>query len=228
VSADRDAKVRRLLEGGCVVPVEFSESGMRAVVRGTSGEYTVAVRFDDAGNRLSVCTCPHGQHHPNDAACTHVQAVETYWRETAPRREGKADVSINRVMLTGNLTRDPELRTTGGGMSILKIGLAVNDRRKNSSSGEWEDVANFVDVTLFGKRAEWMSTHIAKGTKIAVEGKLRWSSWESPSGEKRSKLEVVADEIELLSGGGGSSSAGASSSGGRSAADELDGEEIPF
>lgn len=137
-------------------------------------------------------------------------------------------MSINRVVISGNLTRDPELKATAGGMSVLKLGVAVNDRRKNSQTGEWEDVPNFVDVTVFGARGEALSRFLSKGAKVAVEGKLRWSQWESPQGEKRSKLEVVADEVEFLSsrdGGSGSYTppAGASSGGGAD-----DGEEIPF
>lgn len=108
-------------------------------------------------------------------------------------------MSINRVVLTGNLTRDPELRSTSSGMAVLKLGIAVNDRRKNQQTGEWEDVPNFVDVTVFGARAEALTRFLSKGSKVAIEGKLRWSSWETPQGEKRSKIEVVADEIEFLS-----------------------------
>ncbi len=137
-------------------------------------------------------------------------------------------MSINRVVISGNLTRDPELRSTSSGMSVLKMGVAVNDRRKNQQTGEWEDVPNFVDVTLFGARAEALSRFLSKGAKVAIEGKLRWSQWESQQGEKRSKLEVVADEVEFLSsrdGGSGSHSAPPASS----AAPEEDlGEEIPF
>ena len=117
-------------------------------------------------------------------------------------------MSINRVLITGNLTRDPELRATGSGMSVLQMGVAVNDRRKNPQSGEWEDVPNFIDVVMFGARAESVSRFLSKGSKVAVEGKLRWSSWEDKTtGAKRSKIEVVVDEIEFLSsrgeGGGG-------------------------
>lgn len=108
-------------------------------------------------------------------------------------------MSINSVTITGNLTRDPELRTTGGGMSVMKLGVAVNDRRKDPRTGEWEDVANYVNVTVFGNRAEALANMLAKGSKVAVEGKLRWSSWQTPEGDKRSKIEVVADEIEFLS-----------------------------
>ncbi|MCX8007556.1 MAG: single-stranded DNA-binding protein [Coriobacteriia bacterium] len=108
-------------------------------------------------------------------------------------------MSINRVIISGNLTRDPELRATPNGMSVLKLGVAVNDRRKNPSTGEWEDVPNFVDVTMFGARADALARFLKKGTKVAIEGRLRWSQWETPEGDKRSKLEVVADEVEFLS-----------------------------
>lgn len=107
-------------------------------------------------------------------------------------------MSINRVNITGNLTRDPELRSTPSGTSVLKMGVAVNDRRKNQQTGEWEDVPNFVDVTVFGNRAEALTRFLSKGSKVAIEGKLRWSSWETPQGEKRSKLEVVADEVDFF------------------------------
>lgn len=110
-------------------------------------------------------------------------------------------MSINRVNISGNLTRDPELRQTQGGMAILSLGVAVNDRRKNQQTGEWEDVPNFVDCVVFGTRAEKLAQFLAKGTKVAIEGKLRWSQWEK-DGAKRSKLEVVVDEIEFMSRGG--------------------------
>jgi single-strand DNA-binding protein len=139
-----------------------------------------------------------------------------------------AHVSINRVVISGNLTRDPELRATGSGMSVLKLGVAVNDRRKNQQTGEWEDVPNFVDVTVFGARAEALSRFLSKGSKVAIEGKLRWSQWESQAGEKRSKLEVVADEIEFLSSrDGGSSGSSMADAPAPESGDDL-GEEIPF
>ena len=107
-------------------------------------------------------------------------------------------MSINRVIVSGNLTRDSELRHTAGGMPVLGFGMAVNDRRKNQQTGEWEDYPNFVDVTVFGARAEGLAQYLRKGGKVAVEGKLRWSQWER-DGQKRTKLEVVADEVEFLS-----------------------------
>lgn len=108
-------------------------------------------------------------------------------------------MSINRVNISGNLTRDPELRMTSGGTQVLSLGVAVNDRRRNAQTGEWEDYPNFVDCTMFGARAEAVSRFIRKGSKVAIEGKLRYSSWER-DGQRRSKLEVVVDEIEFMDG----------------------------
>ena len=111
-------------------------------------------------------------------------------------------MGINRVNISGNLTRDPELRNTTGGTQILSFGVAVNDRRKNQQTGEWEDVPNFVDCLVFGARAEPLSRFLSKGAKVAIEGKLRYSSWEAKDGTKRSKLEVVVDEVEFMSARG--------------------------
>lgn len=108
-------------------------------------------------------------------------------------------MSINRVNITGNLTRDPELRATTGGTQMLAFGVAVNDRRKNPQTGAWEDVPNFVDCIVFGSRAEAVSRFISKGSKVAIEGKLRYSAWETKEGQRRSKLEVIVDEIDFLS-----------------------------
>jgi single-strand DNA-binding protein len=107
-------------------------------------------------------------------------------------------MSINKVLISGNLTRDPELRATASGMPVLGLGVAVNDRRKNQSTGDWEDYPNFIDCTMFGARAEAVSNFLSKGSKVAIEGKLRWSQWER-DGQKRSKIEVIIDEIEFLS-----------------------------
>ena len=106
-------------------------------------------------------------------------------------------MSINRVNITGNLTRDPELRATAAGTQVLSFGIAVNDRRKNPQTGEWEDYPNYIDCTMFGTRAEAVGRYISKGSKVAIEGKLRYSSWER-DGQKRSKLEVIVDEIEFM------------------------------
>ena len=109
-------------------------------------------------------------------------------------------MSINRVTITGNLTRDPDLRTTATGNPVLGFSVAVSDRRKNNATGEWEDHPNFVDCTMFGTRAEKIAGYLSKGSKVAIEGKLRWSQWER-DGQKRSKIEVIIDEIEFMSRG---------------------------
>lgn len=106
-------------------------------------------------------------------------------------------MSINRVVISGNLTRDPDLRSTASGMPVLGFGVAVNDRRKNQQTGEWEDYPNFIDCTMFGARAQGVSRFLSKGSKVAIEGKLRWSQWER-DGQKRSKIEVIVDEIEFM------------------------------
>lgn len=123
-------------------------------------------------------------------------------------------MSINRVLISGNLTRDPDLRSTATGMPVLGFGVAVNDRRKNAQTGEWEDCPNFIDCTMFGARAQSLSNYLSKGAKVAIEGKLRWSQWER-DGQKRSKIEVVVEEIEFISRPKGGSEESAS-------------EDIPF
>ena len=107
-------------------------------------------------------------------------------------------MSINRVNISGNLTREPEMRALRNGTQVLSFSVAVNDRRKNPQTGEWEDYPNFVDCTMFGTRAEAVGRYLSKGTKVAIEGKLRYSSWEK-DGQRRSKLEVIVDEIEFMS-----------------------------
>jgi single-strand DNA-binding protein len=109
-------------------------------------------------------------------------------------------MSINRAVVSGNLTRDPELRATPGGTQVLGFGVAVNDRRRNKQTGEWEDYPNFIDCTMFGNRAEALSRILRKGMKVAIEGKLRYSSWEDKNGGgRRSKVEIIPDEVVLMS-----------------------------
>lgn len=109
-------------------------------------------------------------------------------------------MSINRVTITGNLTRDIDLRQTQSGYSIGAISVAVNDRKKNSQTDEWEDKANFVECTLFGKRAEGLAPYLNKGQKVAIDGKLDYSTWETKEGQKRSMLKVIVSDLELLGG----------------------------
>ncbi|MEG1493259.1 MAG: single-stranded DNA-binding protein, partial [Gordonibacter sp.] len=100
---------------------------------------------------------------------------------------------------------------------VLGFGVAVNDRRKNQQTGEWEDYPNFIDCTMFGARAESLSRFLSKGAKVSIEGKLRWSQWER-DGQKRSKIEVIVDELEFMSSRNDSSSShGGGNAGGYSA-----------
>jgi single-strand DNA-binding protein len=109
--------------------------------------------------------------------------------------------SFNRVILVGNLTRDPELRYLASGTAVTDIGLAVNDRRKNAS-GEWIDETTFVDVTLWGRTAEVASEYLTKGAPVLIEGRLKLDSWETQDGQKRSKLKVVGERMQMLGGRG--------------------------
>lgn len=106
-------------------------------------------------------------------------------------------MSINHVAITGNLTRDPDLRNTAGGTAVLSFGIAVNDRRRNQQTGEWEDVPNFFECVTFGNRATALSGILTKGMKVAVAGKLHYSSWEK-DGQKHSKVDIIANDIELM------------------------------
>ena len=115
-------------------------------------------------------------------------------------------MSINRVIISGNLTRDPELRSTQSGMDVLSFGVAVNDRRRNPTTGEWEDYPNFVDCTMFGNRARSLSRYVSKGPKAALARKVRWSHGQR-DGQKRSKLEVIVDELEFMSSRNGNGGA---------------------
>lgn len=107
-------------------------------------------------------------------------------------------MSINKVIVSGNLTRDPELRQTASGTAVLGFSIAVNDRVKNPQTGEWENRPNFIDCTMWGSRAEAVSKYLVKGGKIAIEGHLRQNVWEK-DGQKRTKIEIIVNELELMS-----------------------------
>ncbi len=114
--------------------------------------------------------------------------------------------SYNRVILVGNLTRDPELRYIPSGTAVSDIGLAVNDRVKQGS--EWVDETTFVDVTLWARTAEVANEYLSKGSSVLIEGRLKLESWENNEGQKRSKLKVIADRMQMLGGRGGGSGGG--------------------
>lgn len=106
--------------------------------------------------------------------------------------------NVNIVVLVGNLTRDPELQTTGGGTNVCKLRLAVNDRVKDRNTGEWSDRPNYFDVDVFGSTAEHCSAYLSKGRQVAVEGKLRWREWETNDGSKRQAVSVVANNVQFI------------------------------
>ena len=122
-----------------------------------------------------------------------------------------AGTNINRVVMTGNLTRDPELRSTPGGSSVCKLRIACNTRRKNNSTGEWEEKPNFFDVTVWGAQGENCARYLAKGRPVALDGRLEWREWDSPEGQKRQAVDIIADSVQFL--GGRDDAGGASGNG---------------
>jgi single-strand DNA-binding protein len=118
-----------------------------------------------------------------------------------------ASTNINRVVLTGNLTRDPELRHTGGGTAVCELRVAVNSRRKDGTTGEWMDKPNFFDVVVWGAQGENCATYLSKGRPVAIEGRLDWREWEAKEGGgKRQAVQIIANTVQFLGsrdGGGG-------------------------
>jgi single-strand DNA-binding protein len=109
--------------------------------------------------------------------------------------------SYNRVVLVGNLTRDPELRYIASGTAVTELGMAMNDKRKNAA-GEWVEETTFVDVTLWARTAEVASEYLTKGSSVLIEGRLKYDTWEK-DGQKHSKLRVVGERMQMLGGRGG-------------------------
>ena len=113
-----------------------------------------------------------------------------------------AATNINRVVLTGNLTSDPELRSLPSGTSVCKLRVACNTRRKDGSTGEWVDKPNYFDVTVWGAQGENCARYLSKGRPVAIDGRLEWREWEAQDGSKRQAVEVVADSVQFLGGRG--------------------------
>ena len=151
--------------------------------------------------------------------------------------------NVNVVVITGNLTKDPELRSTPSGTPVCKLRVAVNSRRKDGQSGEWVDKPNYFDVTVWGAQGENCAQYLSKGRPVAVEGRLDWREWEAQDGSKRQAVEIIANSVQFLgsrsdnpSGGGGNGfqpksdvpadtsdfeGAGVSSGGGSSSDDDI-------
>jgi single-strand DNA-binding protein len=111
-----------------------------------------------------------------------------------------AATNINRVILTGNLTRDPELRALPSGTSVCSLRVAVNTRRKDST-GEWIDKANYFSVTVWGAQGDNCARYLSKGRPVAIDGRLEWREWEAKDGSgKRESIEIVADSVQFLGG----------------------------
>ena len=109
-----------------------------------------------------------------------------------------AGTNINRVVLTGNLTRDPELRSTPSGTSVCSLRLACNTRRKDAS-GQWVDKPNYFDVTVWGAQGENCAQYLSKGRPVAVDGRLEWREWEAKDGSgKRQSVDIIADSVQFL------------------------------
>jgi single-strand DNA-binding protein len=156
-----------------------------------------------------------------------------------------AATNINRVIITGNLTADPELRSLPSGTSVCKLRVACNTRRKDNSTGEWVDKPNYFDVTVWGAQGENCARYLSRGRPVAIDGRLEWREWETQEGNKRQSIDIIADAVQFLGGrddnGGGGGGftprsdipvdtgdfAAAPSGGGRSAAAPAD-DDIPF
>ena len=106
--------------------------------------------------------------------------------------------NVNVVVITGNLTRDPELRHLGSGTAVCKLRVAVNSRRKDGQSGEWVDKPNYFDVTVWGAQGENCANYLSKGRPIALDGRLEWREWEDQNGNKRQAVDIIADSVQFL------------------------------
>jgi single-strand DNA-binding protein len=143
-----------------------------------------------------------------------------------------AATNINRVVMTGNLTKDPELRSLPSGTSVCELRIACNTRRKDSASGEWMDKPNYFSVKVWGAQGENAARYLAKGRPVAIDGRLEWREWETQEGAKRQEIDIIADSVQFLgsredtSGGGGFAGNGASQ-GGDVPVDERDFQRAP-
>ena len=121
--------------------------------------------------------------------------------------------NINRVIVVGNLTRDPELRHTPSGMAVCSLRIAVNSTRKDET-GQWVDKPNYFDVTVWGAQGENCAQYLAKGRPVAIDGRLNWREWEDKEGGKRQTIDIIADSVQFLGSPQGSQNGGAQGNGG--------------
>jgi single-strand DNA-binding protein len=128
--------------------------------------------------------------------------------------------SINSVVIVGNLTRDPELRATPSGTSVCSLRVAVNDRVKDPTTGEWGDKPSYFDVDVFGGQGERSAQYLSKGRQVAVSGRLRWREWETQDGQKRQAVSIVADTVQFIGPRDGGGQSGGWSGGGQTASSQ--------
>ncbi len=143
--------------------------------------------------------------------------------------------NINRVVLTGNLTSDPDLRDTASGMKVCKLRVACNTRRKDGS-GQWVDKPNYFDVTVFGAQGENAARFLSKGRPVAIDGRLEWREWQDKeTGKNRQSIDIIADSVQFLGsrdggeggGSGGGYGGGSSYSGGANGGGFSGGSDVP-
>jgi len=117
--------------------------------------------------------------------------------------------NINRVVLVGNLTNDPELRHTPSGTAVCQLRIAVNSRRRDES-GQWVDKPNYFDVSIFGNQAESSAQYLSKGRPVGIDGRLDWREWEAQDGSKRQAVQIIAESVQFLGSRGDAESGGGS------------------
>ena len=135
--------------------------------------------------------------------------------------------NMNVVVITGNLTRDPELRHLGSGTAVCKLRVAVNSRRKDGQTGEWVDKPNYFDVTVWGAQGENCANYLAKGRPVAIEGRLDWREWEK-DGVKRQSVEIIANSVQFLGSRDGSGGGGGNEGGGFSPSSDVPADSSDF
>jgi single-strand DNA-binding protein len=121
--------------------------------------------------------------------------------------------NVNRVVVSGNLTRDPELRQLPGGSSVCKLRIAVNTRKKDRDTNQWNDVPNYFDVTVWGAQGENVAKYLQKGSPLLIDGRLEWREWQAQDGTNRQAVEIIAENTQFI-GGRDAGSGGQDRSGG--------------
>ena len=133
--------------------------------------------------------------------------------------------NIKRVIITGNLTRDPEMRSLPSGTSLCSLRIACNGRRQNRETQQWEDVPNYFDVTVWGQQGENCSRYLSKGRGVAIDGRLQWREWQDQQGNKRQSVDIVAESVQFL---GGRDDAGAGNGNGFSSSARAAESDVPI